>query len=112
MGQGVVQRWRAAFRKRRRGESELKKGDHFAAFEQPALFTQELGECFRRMRGAEPGWILVASSKRGAFCPLGVQARGCRVSSGPSTTASPSCRTAACLFSTARKADNTLSSSR
>jgi hypothetical protein len=25
----------------------VKKGDHFAAFEQPALFTQELRECFR-----------------------------------------------------------------
>src|SRR5260370_15139397 len=29
---------------RRRGESEVKKGDHFAAFEQPALFAQELRE--------------------------------------------------------------------
>src|SRR6266567_8871198 len=44
MGQGIVRRWRAAFRKRRRGESVLKKGDHFAAFEQPAVFAQELCE--------------------------------------------------------------------
>jgi pimeloyl-ACP methyl ester carboxylesterase len=49
----IVRRWRSRLPKaRRRGESELKKGDHFAAFEQPALFTQELRECFRRVRGA------------------------------------------------------------
>jgi len=31
---------------------ELDKGGHFAAFEQPALFTQELRDCFRGMCGA------------------------------------------------------------
>jgi epoxide hydrolase len=31
---------------------ELDKGGHFAAFEQPALFTQELRDCFRSVRGA------------------------------------------------------------
>lgn len=29
---------------------ELDRGGHFAAFEQPALFTQELRDCFRSMR--------------------------------------------------------------
>ena len=49
----VIRRWRSRLPKaRRRGEIELKKGDHFAAFEQQALFTQELRECFRRVRGA------------------------------------------------------------
>jgi pimeloyl-ACP methyl ester carboxylesterase len=32
--------------------NELNKGGHFAAFEQPALFTQELRDCFRKMRNA------------------------------------------------------------
>src|SRR6266581_4726853 len=45
VGQGV-RRWRSRLPKaRRRGESELKKGDHFAAFEQPGLSSQELREC-------------------------------------------------------------------
>jgi hypothetical protein len=35
-----------------RHRNEPKKGDHFAAFKQPTLFTQELRECFRRVRGA------------------------------------------------------------
>src|SRR5467141_178320 len=44
VGQGV-RRWRSRLPKaRRRGESELKKGDHFAAFEQPGLSVQELRE--------------------------------------------------------------------
>jgi pimeloyl-ACP methyl ester carboxylesterase len=30
--------------------NELDRGGHFAAFEQPALFTQELRNCFRRLR--------------------------------------------------------------
>lgn len=30
--------------------NELDKGGHFAAFEQPALFTDELRSCFRQMR--------------------------------------------------------------
>ena len=30
--------------------NELDKGGHFAAFEQPALFTQELRDCFRTVR--------------------------------------------------------------
>jgi epoxide hydrolase len=30
--------------------SELDRGGHFAAFEQPALFTQELRDCFRSVR--------------------------------------------------------------
>lgn len=30
--------------------NELDRGGHFAAFEQPALFTQELRECFRSLR--------------------------------------------------------------
>jgi len=43
----------AAFRKRdAEAKNELKKGDHFVAFEQAAHFTQELRECFRRVRGA------------------------------------------------------------
>jgi pimeloyl-ACP methyl ester carboxylesterase len=29
---------------------ELDRGGHFAAFEQPALFTQELRACFRSLR--------------------------------------------------------------
>jgi epoxide hydrolase len=32
--------------------NELDKGGHFAAFEQPALFTQELRDCFRGVRRA------------------------------------------------------------
>jgi epoxide hydrolase len=32
--------------------NELHRGGHFAAFEQPALFAQELRDCFRSMRGA------------------------------------------------------------
>jgi epoxide hydrolase len=32
--------------------NELAKGGHFAAFEQPAIFTQELRTCFRGARGA------------------------------------------------------------
>src|SRR6266403_3702808 len=44
VGQGV-RRWRSRLPKaRRRGESELKKRDHFAAFEQPGLSVQELRE--------------------------------------------------------------------
>jgi len=31
---------------------ELERGGHFAALEQPALFTQELRDCFRRVRAA------------------------------------------------------------
>ncbi len=30
--------------------NELERGGHFAAFEQPALFTQELRECFKSLR--------------------------------------------------------------
>ena len=30
--------------------NELDRGGHFAAFEQPALFTQELRNCFRSLR--------------------------------------------------------------
>ncbi len=30
--------------------NELERGGHFAAFEQPALFVQELRDCFRHMR--------------------------------------------------------------
>lgn len=30
--------------------NELDRGGHFAAFEQPALFTQELRDCFRPLR--------------------------------------------------------------
>jgi pimeloyl-ACP methyl ester carboxylesterase len=30
--------------------NELDRGGHFAAFEQPALFTQELRDCFRSLR--------------------------------------------------------------
>ena len=30
--------------------NELDRGGHFAAFEQPALFTQELRDCFRTLR--------------------------------------------------------------
>jgi pimeloyl-ACP methyl ester carboxylesterase len=30
--------------------NELDKGGHFAAFEQPELFTQELRQCFRSLR--------------------------------------------------------------
>jgi pimeloyl-ACP methyl ester carboxylesterase len=30
--------------------NEVAKGGHFAAFEQPALFTQELRSCFRMLR--------------------------------------------------------------
>ncbi|RCS21829.1 epoxide hydrolase [Phyllobacterium salinisoli] len=32
--------------------NELDKGGHFAAFEQPVLFTQELRDCFRGLRDA------------------------------------------------------------
>jgi len=32
--------------------NELDKGGHFAAFAQPALFTQELRDCFRGVCGA------------------------------------------------------------
>jgi epoxide hydrolase len=32
--------------------NEVEKGGHFAAFEQPALFTRELRDCFRRVRTA------------------------------------------------------------
>jgi pimeloyl-ACP methyl ester carboxylesterase len=32
--------------------NELPKGGHFAAFEQPAIFTQELRDCFRSVRRA------------------------------------------------------------
>jgi pimeloyl-ACP methyl ester carboxylesterase len=31
--------------------NELDRGGHFAAFEQPALFVDELRACFRLMRG-------------------------------------------------------------
>jgi pimeloyl-ACP methyl ester carboxylesterase len=31
--------------------NEPKRGGHFAAFEQPALFTKELRDCFRSLRG-------------------------------------------------------------
>ena len=31
--------------------NELPKGGHFAAFEQPATFVNELRSCFRHMRG-------------------------------------------------------------
>jgi hypothetical protein len=30
--------------------NETKKGGHFAAFEQPALFVTELRNCFRKIR--------------------------------------------------------------
>jgi pimeloyl-ACP methyl ester carboxylesterase len=30
--------------------NELDRGGHFAAFEQPALFTKELRACFRSLR--------------------------------------------------------------
>jgi pimeloyl-ACP methyl ester carboxylesterase len=30
--------------------NELDRGGHFAAFEEPALFTQELRNCFRTLR--------------------------------------------------------------
>jgi pimeloyl-ACP methyl ester carboxylesterase len=30
--------------------NELDRGGHFAAFEQPALFTRELRDCFRSLR--------------------------------------------------------------
>ena len=30
--------------------NELDRGGHFAAFEQPALFTKELRDCFRSLR--------------------------------------------------------------
>jgi pimeloyl-ACP methyl ester carboxylesterase len=30
--------------------NELDRGGHFAAFEQPALFTRELRDCFRALR--------------------------------------------------------------
>ena len=30
--------------------NELDRGGHFAAFEQPALFAQELRDCFRSLR--------------------------------------------------------------
>jgi epoxide hydrolase len=32
--------------------NQLDKGGHFAAFEQPTLFTQELRDCFGKVRGA------------------------------------------------------------
>jgi len=32
--------------------NELDKGGHFAAFEQPMLFTKELRDCFRKLRNA------------------------------------------------------------
>jgi pimeloyl-ACP methyl ester carboxylesterase len=32
--------------------NELPKGGHFAAFEQPSAFVNELRACFRHMRGA------------------------------------------------------------
>ena len=32
--------------------NELDRGGHFAAFEQPALFTQELRDCFRSLRSS------------------------------------------------------------
>ena len=32
--------------------NELDKGGHFAAFEQPTLFTQEMRDCFRKVRDA------------------------------------------------------------
>jgi pimeloyl-ACP methyl ester carboxylesterase len=31
--------------------NRLDRGGHFAAFEQPALFTQEVRACFGKMRG-------------------------------------------------------------
>jgi pimeloyl-ACP methyl ester carboxylesterase len=31
--------------------NELPRGGHFAAFEQPELFVNELRSCFRHMRG-------------------------------------------------------------
>jgi pimeloyl-ACP methyl ester carboxylesterase len=30
--------------------NEVPRGGHFAAFEQPALFTQEMRNCFRQFR--------------------------------------------------------------
>ena len=30
--------------------NELKKGGHFAAFEQPEIFVNEIRNCFREMR--------------------------------------------------------------
>jgi pimeloyl-ACP methyl ester carboxylesterase len=32
--------------------NELDRGGHFAAFEEPTLFTQELRECFRTLRAS------------------------------------------------------------
>jgi hypothetical protein len=32
--------------------NELDRGGHFAAFEEPALFTQELRDCFRSLRSS------------------------------------------------------------
>ena len=32
------------------GWNKLDRGGHFAAFEQPSLFTRELRECFRSLR--------------------------------------------------------------
>ncbi len=44
---GTRQEWLAVFH-----GNAPDQGGHFAAFEQPAPFTQELRECFRGVRGA------------------------------------------------------------
>ena len=47
----VSRRWAEKLYQRLVYWNRLDRGGHFAAFEQPTLFTQELRACFGKMRG-------------------------------------------------------------